>query len=289
MKKNILFTHTDLDGAGCALLLKTFLGLDEIYYISHGLDNKIDNDIKKHLSKHNPKDVNVFITDISPNTEEMFEWLIKNCSSVNVLDHHKSQEHFTKYKEFVYYNGKCGTLLVKEYLQSLGKWEHRYLKDWNYFVEMVNDIDLWILADPFSKDLNSLFFFMGMAKFVEVFTDKPYMMYRYNDIIDILQKTEEHYVKNVMGQKQPCACGGDYVFAEWFGNEVCNELARNNVDHIGVFINMKSKSVSLRSIGDVDVSVIAKANGGGGHRNSSGFSFESLEEVDRFIKTGKKK
>lgn len=38
-------------------------------------------------------------------------------------------------------------------------------------------------------------------------------------------------------------------------------------------------SVSLRSEGDVDVSAIAKARGGGGHKNSAGFEVSNFEDI----------
>jgi phosphoesterase RecJ-like protein len=45
------------------------------------------------------------------------------------------------------------------------------------------------------------------------------------------------------------------------------------------------RSVSLRSIGDIDVSVIAKKHGGGGHVHAAGFeSSQSVEELKSVIK-----
>jgi nanoRNase/pAp phosphatase (c-di-AMP/oligoRNAs hydrolase) len=261
---------------------------EDIYYVNHGLDNKIDRDIQKNLSKYNVKECNVFISDISPNTEKIFEWLIKNCKSVTVLDHHKSQEHYQKYGEFIYTSEKCATRLVKEYLERIGKWDSPYIKDWNYYVEIVNDFDLWLLKNSFSKDLNNLFYFMGLTKFVDIFTKKPYMLYRYNDIIEILQNSEKKYIEKTLSTKLPAICGGEYVFCELYINEVANEIARNNDAKIGIAINMKNKSVSLRSIGDTSVLIIAEMNGGGGHKNASGFTFDTIEEINRFIKTGRK-
>lgn len=38
-------------------------------------------------------------------------------------------------------------------------------------------------------------------------------------------------------------------------------------------------SISLRSIGDMDVSAIAKARGGGGHKNAAGFEVKNFEDI----------
>lgn len=44
--------------------------------------------------------------------------------------------------------------------------------------------------------------------------------------------------------------------------------------------------VSLRSVGDYDVSLIAKQFGGGGHKNAAGFTLFSLSELERLQSTG---
>lgn len=59
------------------------------------------------------------------------------------------------------------------------------------------------------------------------------------------------------------------------GNELLNAY---EVDFSMTYRDVKDKRYySLRSIGDFDVSVIAKKHGGGGHRNASGFSTNILE------------
>ena len=69
-----------------------------------------------------------------------------------------------------------------------------------------------------------------------------------------------------------------------FASEAGNILAKES----GTFgmtwmINSKGMAnVSLRSIGDYDVSAIAKTFGGGGHRNAAGFevAFDRLKFID---------
>jgi oligoribonuclease NrnB/cAMP/cGMP phosphodiesterase (DHH superfamily) len=290
VSKNILFTHIDLDGAGCAVLFKSFMQFEYVYYINHGPENKVDRDIKKILYRcQDLSKVNVFISDISPSLDETYRYILNNCSSLQILDHHETQVEFAKKykKNFIYSTDKCGTLLVKQYLSAWGLWESSFIKDWDYFVELVNDIDLWTLKHVFSKDLDRLFSFMGLTRFVENFTSRPYMLYRYNDIIEILKDNEKNYIEKVIAEKMP-AFMGEYVFAENYKNEICNQIANENNDRIAIGISMKNKMVSLRSIGDIDVSRIAVNNGGGGHKNAAGFSFKTLEEIDNFIKTGKK-
>ena len=49
-----------------------------------------------------------------------------------------------------------------------------------------------------------------------------------------------------------------------------------------IAINLSNKTVSLRSVEeDVDVSLIAKEYGGGGHRHASGFEINS--NIDKYI------
>ena len=46
--------------------------------------------------------------------------------------------------------------------------------------------------------------------------------------------------------------------------------------------------VSLRSIGDMDVSIIAKDFGGGGHKNASGFTLNTFMDLKKFLKVKEK-
>jgi nanoRNase/pAp phosphatase (c-di-AMP/oligoRNAs hydrolase) len=46
--------------------------------------------------------------------------------------------------------------------------------------------------------------------------------------------------------------------------------------------------ISLRSKGDLDVSVIAEAFGGGGHRNAAGFTIEIEKNVEEYFTINKK-
>lgn len=48
---------------------------------------------------------------------------------------------------------------------------------------------------------------------------------------------------------------------------------------VGFQFNGRFWNVSLRSIGDIDVSIIAKSRGGGGHKNAAGFEAKSFEEI----------
>lgn len=64
-----------------------------------------------------------------------------------------------------------------------------------------------------------------------------------------------------------------------YASDVGNELAKY-CGGVGIIVNFSadysSITYSLRSIGDLDVSAIAKSHGGGGHKNAAGFASTEL-------------
>jgi hypothetical protein len=71
--------------------------------------------------------------------------------------------------------------------------------------------------------------------------------------------------------------GGLAVNSALHQSEIGNELAKASGTFGLVWYYdsaTKRANVSLRSIGDYDVSAIAKAFGGGGHRNAAGFNID---------------
>ena len=67
-----------------------------------------------------------------------------------------------------------------------------------------------------------------------------------------------------------------------YASELGNVLAKQTGSMAAIYAYDGSRQewqFSLRSIGDFDVSVIAKVYGGGGHLNSSGFCVKTLSDL----------
>jgi oligoribonuclease NrnB/cAMP/cGMP phosphodiesterase (DHH superfamily) len=295
-----LFTHTDLDGIGCAILAKLAFMDVNITYCSY---NDIDENVLKFI---NSKDYQfydyVYITDISIKKETAE--VINNChpekfkSGFNLnemfqlLDHHATALELNEYfwcNVQVEENGEktSGTQLFYNNLL-----ENEYLKRKNsldIFVDNVNQYDTWLWFTKYKNNTpkmwNDLYYVLGKEKFINYVKEKIYKDDFSLDsfavqILELEQNKIDNYVKakdqeiikrEILGKKF------GIVFAEFYVSELGNSLCllHPELDFIAI-INMKG-FVSLRS-NKKDLNLgqdIAKLFGGGGHFSAAGFSFES--------------
>ena len=87
-KKSVLFTHTDLDGLGCEILFKIFIG-DHVYRCE---PDTVSDTILSWMEDKNGDEWLVFITDICP-TLDVLRLLVKNGFNTNVYDHHATNKY----------------------------------------------------------------------------------------------------------------------------------------------------------------------------------------------------
>lgn len=262
-----ILTHHDLDGAGCAILIKDVFGSQVKTVKSTGYHKIIP-----QAQKANCK--NLFITDISLNQEQI-DALAEFVDNVILIDHHESSLNYNYPEHWkVMINMKaCGTKLTYLYLKALGAIFNNDCAD---FVSIVNDFDMWILDQHESKLMNNLFWNMNFFGFVKTF--KNYEI------------TEEHLDKGQALQ--------DVKDAEikGFTNYLINDILRVVVadDHISDislfyteqehFAILRSKgSVSFRSVLDMGPfydSLNAMGVPGGGHKHAGGCELSGTEFED---------
>jgi oligoribonuclease NrnB/cAMP/cGMP phosphodiesterase (DHH superfamily) len=156
----VVLTHHDLDGAGCAILLKDAFG-DQIKSVKSTGYGKIN----KQADRANCK--NLFITDLSLNQEQI-DHIDSITDNVILIDHHEStlQFDFPDHWKVMLNMNACGTKLTYLYLKSLGVVYEQEQKD---FVDLVNDFDMWALEMEESKLLNNLFWDSTFWEFVKKF------------------------------------------------------------------------------------------------------------------------
>ena len=88
-----LFTHTDLDGVGCAILAKLAFGEEvDISYCNY---DDINENVMNYLNHNDDSLSYIYITDIRVN-EEVAELLDKR-GGVVLLDHHPTALELNKY------------------------------------------------------------------------------------------------------------------------------------------------------------------------------------------------
>ena len=295
-----LFTHTDFDGVGCAVLAQLTFGKNvDITYCNY---DEVDVLVREYISKMDKGHDTCFITDISIKDDLASEIEREYKNNFKLFDHHKTALDLNKYDWCVVetMNNKkglqtCGTELFYEYLI-----EHKYLKeDVKDFVKLVTNYDTWRWTEVgnmglISKKMNDLLYLYGRDEFVKWCLDKfksrkSFLRFDKEDelLLQFNQKEIDKYIDS-KEKEMIISCDGEYkygvVFAEKYFSELGNELCtRNlNLDYVAM-VNVGTYSISYRTIKEnIDVGQVAKRYGGGGHQKAAGSDFHN-HIVTQFI------
>jgi len=235
----------------------------------------------------------VYILDFSF-PAEITSLIIDTASHLTWLDHHKTafenwagteRELFvdeTKYTHIVLDNNKSGAMLAWEHFCQ--EMDREQCPD---IIRAVDDRDRWQFKLPKTKEINEGLRFA--CRDVE-----DYARWISSDDIDelidignILVKKTDQEVRSAMKNALFTIDGDGHKIAQVncpaalsseVGNQLC--LVNPSIKYAHTYyINDKENKIinSLRSVGEFDVSVIAKKHGGGGHRNAAGFTL-NLED-----------
>lgn len=293
-RRDILVTHTDLDGAGCAVV-GLLNGIREIYYCNNGSD--INNTVTDLIDEYNRGFYEMFNIIIADNSvsDEVAETLDKLYGNDNfgltLLDHHASAEHLNKYDWATIDTEECGTTLM---YYECGDYKHN-TDDLKKFCNDVKDRDLWLWeqnGNEYANIHNEYLHMLGIEKYVAAIA---------SNILDgklIINKADENKVRKKLAEKDAYVQSNvnnyfkkkihigskltpqyateyevAFTFASRYvselGNAICKE--HNDID-ICAIVCANRGTVELRAVKDnVDLSVIAKKLGGGGHKRAAGF------------------
>ncbi len=274
MKRLVISHIADPDGVTPIILSK--LVFEEFDYILS--ENKDVNDnVKNNLDKYDF----IYVVDLNI-SEELADYIEENYKDkIMILDHHLSCDNMNKYS-FIEVNAKgkeSGTSLYYKYL--LNNYNNNLLnrKSTKLLVEHVRTMDIYDFSKTSKEEaekLEMIFKIYGKDKFIDKY---------YNVIINDLElyskedlnlvELEKGRIKRYIEEKEFIEISLDnkrvgVVFAERYISELGNYLI-NKYDYLYyiVLINM-DKKISYRGNGKVDLSVIAKKFGGGGHINAAG-------------------
>jgi oligoribonuclease NrnB/cAMP/cGMP phosphodiesterase (DHH superfamily) len=308
--KNVaLFSHNDLDGIGAILVYKYYIEplvtTSQIYSCSYDDIEKFD------ITKLDECDT-VLFTDITP-TKELYEKLIDQKKEVYVYDHHQSAYatllNVIREEDYFYFTDKCGTKIFFDEI-TRGK---RTSKCIYQFCQYVDTYDLWHENSVLWKEGKALHNILWGSvnwnavngidkhdKFINNQLEKfhkgknfYFSSYEQNLALKAEEREREFYTKaknsislRVDGE------GNEYGYFECPSkiSLICNRLLKELpqlkyvVGH-GTFADKNGAmdpSISLRSVAEVDVSIIAGMWGGGGHKQASGILFEDYEKFMDF-------
>lgn len=238
----------------------------------------------------------VLMVDYSLATREQNEQLAREARNLRILDHHKTAREKLAGLDYATFDmDRSGAGLTWDYLfgkDSTGAYftEEKNLlqtpvfKPRPWWVNYVEDQDLytWKLAD--SRKIGG--FLRTHPRNIESW-DKLW-----NGEISMLQAIRlgegietmtQYYVRSTMENAKPGVFCGKAAMICNTGYVMCSELGHELAvacDGVGIVWFERPDGFtqfSLRSNGDLDVSAMAKAFGGGGHKNAAGFEMNTAD------------
>lgn len=300
-KPDIVITHYPCsDGATSEAVIRKFYNDDSIEYIKGDYGDAkragfIDELIDKVRGKH------VLIADFSYKAKEI-QGLITSAESIVILDHHiTAQSELENFKlesfhtvneiEELLKEQKCIAIFDMDECGSSLTWQFFY-PDTSIppFVERIKDIDLGRHNMPRSPDF--LWFTRAIpingASYIP-FLDIP----TEDDLTPFLDKgvVIRQYVETTADRIIENAIEGEYegftfkyVTTDYaFCSEISSRFVKEGFD-LGItgYFTKSSFGLSIRSREGVDCSILAKAWGGGGHKQASGVNIP-FEEAAEFL------
>lgn len=302
-----LFTHTDLDGVGCAILgLLAFNDIDIEYCDYIDVNDIIGRFVNDNMYDKYDK---IFITDISVN-EEVAKGInnLKDRCKFNLIDHHKTAEWLNKYSWCYvdeYAKGLRGTRLASgtslffdRIQSSIPKYKIRPVAE---LVEIIRKYDTWEWKESASlipKQWNDLFIILGRDRFIETTLDKLLyydIEFRSTDklLLELEQEKIDRYIESMRGNIiKSVILEGKYsmgiVFADKYTSELANSLLLDNysMDIIAI-VDLNKLTISYRTIKNgINLGTeVASIYGGGGHPKAAGSQIEKdiRDEVANII------
>ena len=278
----IIYHDNCADGFGAAWAAYKKFGADGAEYLPMNYnDQRVKLEDKKLEFPVSVAGRNVYILDFSF-SPEIIDAMLGEANSVTWIDHHKTAfeaYNFDPAKSIHLYDPELNWACIILDPNKSGcvlAWEHfhpdsekvptllTYIEDrdlWRWKYDNTRDIATGLRSKPFSFE-----WFNTASENLATVIAKGAAM---NELFDqqLADITKKHMVVMINGN-----LGRAVNCTPQFSSEAGNILAKQS----GTFgmtwcVNDKGEvNVSLRSIGDYDVSAIAKTFGGGGHRNAAG-------------------
>jgi oligoribonuclease NrnB/cAMP/cGMP phosphodiesterase (DHH superfamily) len=294
----VMFHYPCQDGLASAWVVSNYhkkLNIPiSLYPISHGVAlTKKEPQDKTCKETETEIDIDIFvgkrliICDYTPKLK-VLEQLEKVVKSIVILDHHVTAQQALEGKTYPIFDmTRSGAGIT---------WNYYYQESMPKFIEMIQDRDLWKWVIPGSKEFTAGFltkcltieennfdalfelfnemyanpdkiqYYLELGKIVNTLTEN-----KARTIGDTHKKTISEFVfEGVVYKVCVVNCFSDIT------SEIGNYLSRSEQIDFAALWNYNNASkdfyVSLRSTGDINVSLIAKSFGGGGHKNACGFN-----------------
>lgn len=276
MTKNVsLLTHGNcLDGSACAIL-----------FVAAGFNRK-----KVHFTYPGHEQVEEKLDALLANTGDdiilvdvgVSKEYADKCMSVErlyLLDHHKASVPLASldWCEVDVDNKRCGSLMFYDWLLGKDIAEDRgRVRKYKNFLLAVDDRDRWMQEVPESESVATLHHVLGQKLFIDRFLKNPDLDLNSQETYAITLESEkrknfvEKCKKNVF--IRTFSVNGDNIrvgfvlsstYQSEIGHAICNDLDLD-VD-VAAIVGLHKVCMRTKNGSDIDLSVIAALNGGGGH------------------------
>jgi len=286
-----LITHNDLDGIGCAVVVKHVYDTVKVTFAGYeSFSKKLDVVLKS-------KPDLLIISDIGIQTEDL-EKIIKSGIKWEWVDHHVTSidKILNEYKASIYVNtGFCATKNMFNWYFTGENKDNKVIK-LRRFCDAVDAWDCWKLQSEHRSHgefLNRLTYMHTDDELVNVFLNN---LEPWNDeILAVMAHTAEKINKRSVN-KMLQNYENQKVFTDPNGNLYRIIISTDNISECGnaalekwpdlkyvVLINKTNGGVSFRCKKDFDVSKLASVFGGGGHAQSSGCVLSNEDTVEHYL------
>ncbi len=271
MTQTTLFTHTDLDGAGCAVVLSSSHdGRLAIAVVENGaISDRVKEALAARIGEATEHEIIVSDHGVDASTADAVDEFVRAGGTFHLLDHHRSSQHLAGRTWAIIDESRCATGLVFDHVDRPPALAE--------FVYLVEDRDLWRNQDPRSKRLATLEALLGPERFIERFRDDPNV--ELCDAERVLVDHEDARQEDYLSRKTEQAWIVQIDNERWafcYAEENLSALSERLMVELGAvataIVNAGNRTVSLRSRG-TDVAALAQCNGGGGHPRAAAFSF----------------
>lgn len=271
----ILYHGNCYDGFGAAYACWKKFGYEGTCYIAVSYGEPLPIDLADPIQYLNKDLDEIYIVDFSYPYQTLNN-LAPFCKKLVVLDHHKTAQAELENKpwsenvDIVFDMKRSGALITWEYLHTVGGAVGGEVP---VLIRHISDRDLWEFKLPGTKEIHKALVSYPMN--FEIWD---------NFDIEILKKEgitcDRMYsslVKNIIDKAWVMKLDGHRIWVvntsiAWseVGHELCKK--HDKAPFCATFTVFENNVMwSLRSIGDFDVSEVAKKFSGGGHKNAAGF------------------
>lgn len=274
--KKVLFTHTDMDGVGCAVLLSKAFPDIEIYFIDYAEVNEVIGD---YLINHRTNDYEIWITDMSVDAD-MAE-ILNSRGKVNLIDHHATAKWLQEKYNWAYVDvSYSATMHVYNLLSTIIE-----LGDYKAFAELVDNYDTWGYGThptDEAQSLNKLLQVMGKYRWLNRFNkvSSVKMSTVENVLIELDIEKEQKYIQDSVRVAVTMTDPQGYTYALLSADQYISQVGNYLIDNYPqleyvILLDMRLNKASLRGRGNVDLGKMAKLLGGGGHKRAAGFPMDN--------------